>query len=124
MIHAFFFQCFFFLKCETCFNCDSITSIKKNILIYETRKAIKKNHVRFFRNIMKKICSECCQEYEKYCYNFVQLKNLRISLEKTLLIYDILINSSLFCFSTLLIIFRNLIQLFASVLHNILCSLI
>ena len=73
---------------------------------------------------MKKIRSECCQKYEKCCHDLAQSKDLKISLKRTLLIYDILINSSLFCFLTLLTIFKNLIQLFANVSHNILCSLI
>ena len=124
MIHAFFFQKFFSLKCETCFDYDSMTSIKKNILTHETREAIKKNHVRFLRNAIKKIRFECCQKYKKCCRDLAQLKDLKILFEKTLLTYDILINFSLFCFSILSTISKNLIQLFASVSHNILCSLI
>ena len=107
-----------------CFDYDSMTLIKENILIHETWKMFKKNHVRFFRNAVKRIRFECYQKYEKCCRDFIQLKDLRILFKKTLLIYDILISFSLFCFSTLSIIFKNLIQLFANVSHNILCSLI
>ena len=101
-----------------------MTPTREDILALETWKAIKKGHARFLRNAVKRIRSGCCQGYEECCRDLARSNGLRIPLERALLIYDILISSSLFCFPALPTIFRNLIQLFASVLHNTLCSLI
>jgi hypothetical protein len=120
VIHAIYVQWLVFSG----YDYDPIAPVKEDILDYGTRDATKRGHARFLRNAANRIRSGCCPGYEECCRNLARSNGLRILLERALLTHDILVSSSLFSFTVLLTFCRNLIQLFASVLHNILCSLV
>lgn len=124
VINASYVQWLFFLGYEICLDYDPTAPIKEDILVHGVWEATKRGHTRFLRNAVNRIRSGCSRGYEECCRDVARSNGLRIPLERALLTHDILVSSSLFSFPVPLTFFRNLIHLFASFLHNILCSLV
>ncbi len=106
------------------FKYDPTAPTREDILDHGSWEATKRGRARFLRNAVNGIRSGCCRIYEECCRDLARSNGLTIPLERALLTHDILVSSSLFGFPTLLTIFSNLNHLFASFLHNILCSLV
>ena len=123
MIHQFFAQKLKFWKKEFYLDYDSTTPTKKKKLTYDSLKATKKNRVRFFRKVVNTIRIAYNKQYEKYCTVLARFIGLKITLEKALLIRNIMISLSLFDSEDSLTCFKHLSHSFANVLHNISYSL-
>ena len=123
VIPASFVQYLFYIPgCEQSLNYDPMAPEADDIERYGLQEATKRRHARFLRNAASRIRS--CRGYEECCRDRARVNRLGLELERALLIYDVLVSSSLFGFQTPLTFLRNLIHVFASVLRNTFSSLV
>jgi len=123
VIHASYVQWLFFFGCELYFDYDPTAPIKEDILVHGIWEATQRVHARFLLNAVNKIRSGCYRGFEECCRDLARSNGLAIPLERALLIYDILVSSSLFGLRILLTFFRSPIHEFADYSSNVLCSL-
>ena len=123
VIPASFVQYLFFTPgCEQYLNYDPMAPETDEIERYGFQEATKRRHASFLRNAASRIRS--CPGYEECCRNRARVNRLGLELERALLIYDVLVGSSLFGFPTPLTFLRDLIYVLASVLRNTFSSLV